>query len=76
MSAGVAVFAARRRRVHHAATCRPLGLSRTETLKKRAHLLSLVVVVVEWLYYSTRIIIVRWADLGDVSSLFVGKMCI
>ena len=24
-----------------------------------------VVVVVEWLYYSKRIIIVRWADLSD-----------
>ena len=41
MSAGVAAFAARRRRVRHAATCRPLGLSRTVTQKKRAHLLSL-----------------------------------
>ena len=46
MSASVAAFAARRRRVRHAATCRPLGLSRTVTQKKRAHLLSLVVVVV------------------------------
>ena len=26
---------------------------------------ALVVVVVEWLYYSKRIIIVRWADLSD-----------
>ena len=34
-------------------------------------------VVVEWLYYSKRIIIVRWADLSDFfSSIFVGKMCI
>ena len=33
-----------------------------------------MVVVVEWLYYSKRIIIVRWADLSDfVSSIFVGK---
>ena len=36
-----------------------------------------LVVVVEWLYYSKRIIIVRWADLSDFfSSIFVGKMCI
>ena len=36
-----------------------------------------VVVVVEWSYYSERIIIVRWADLSDFfSSIFVGKMCI
>ena len=28
-----------------------------------------VVVVVEWLYYSKRIIIVRWADLSDFSSI-------
>ena len=27
------------------------------------------VVVVEWLYYSKRIIIVRWADLSDFFSL-------
>ena len=33
--------------------------------------------VVEWLYYSKRIIIVRWADLSDFFSLiFVGKMCV
>ena len=32
-------------------------------------------VVVEWLYYSKRIIIVRLADLSDFSSIFVGKMC-
>ena len=32
------------------------------------------VVVVEWLYYSKRIIIVRWADLSDFLSLmFVGS---
>ena len=32
---------------------------------------------VEWLYYSKRIIIVRWADLSDFYSLiFVGKMCV
>ena len=35
-----------------------------------------VVVVVEWLYYSKRIIIVRWADLSIFSSIFVEKMCI
>ena len=34
-------------------------------------------VVVEWLYYSKRIIIVRWADLSDFFSfIFVGKMCV
>ena len=44
-SAGVAVYAAMRRRVRHAATCRPPGLNRTVTQKKRAHLLSLVVAV-------------------------------
>ena len=33
--------------------------------------------VVEWLYCSDRIIIVRWADLCDFFSLiFVGKMCV
>ena len=38
---------------------------------------SCVVVVVEWLYYSKRIIIVRWADLSDFFSfIFVGKMCV
>ena len=38
---------------------------------------SVVVVVVEWLCYSKRIIIVRWADLSDFFSLiFVGKMCV
>ena len=35
-----------------------------------------VVVVVEWLYHYKRIIIVRWADLSDFSSIFVGKMCV
>ena len=36
-----------------------------------------VVVVVEWLYYSKRIIFVRWADLSDFFSfIFVGKMCV
>ena len=36
-----------------------------------------VVVVVEWLYYSKKIIIVRWADLSDFFSfIFVGKKCI
>ena len=36
-----------------------------------------MVVVVEWLYYSKRIIIVRWADLSDFFSLiFVGKVCV
>ena len=36
-----------------------------------------VVVFVEWLYYSKRIIIVRWADLSDFFSLiFVCKMCV
>ena len=37
-----------------------------------------VVVVVEWLYYSKRIIIVRWADLSDFffSFIFVCKMCV
>ena len=35
------------------------------------------VVVVEWLYYSKRIIVVRWADLSDFFSLiFVNKMCV
>ena len=35
------------------------------------------VVVVEWLYYSKRIIIVIGADLSEFfSSMFVGKMCI
>ena len=35
-----------------------------------------VVVAVEWLYYSKRIIIVRWADLSDFFSLiFVGLEC-
>ena len=34
-------------------------------------------VVVEWLYYSKRIIIVRWADLSDFFSfIFAGKMCV
>ena len=38
----------------------------------------IVVVVVEWLKSSKRIIIVRWADLSDFffSSIVVGKMCI
>ena len=37
----------------------------------------MVVVVVEWLYYSKRIIIVRWTDLSDFFSLiFVGKICV
>ena len=36
-----------------------------------------VVVVVEWLYYSKRINIVRWADLSEFFSfIFVGKMCV
>ena len=52
MSAGVAVFAARRRRVRHAATCRPLGLSRTVTQKKRAHLLSLLLLLLFWRRHS------------------------
>ena len=35
------------------------------------------VVVVEWLYYSKRIIIVRSADICEFFSLiFVGKMCV
>ena len=34
-----------------------------------------VAAVAEWLYYSKRIIIVRWADLSDYFSfIFVGKM--
>ena len=33
--------------------------------------------IVEWLYYSKRIIIVRWADLSVFFSfIFVGKMCV
>ena len=37
----------------------------------------IIVVVVEWLYYSKRIIIVRSADLSDFFSLiFVCKMCV
>ena len=35
-----------------------------------------VVVVVEWLYYSKRRIIVRWADLSDFFVDFRRKMCI
>ena len=37
-----------------------------------------LVAVVERLYYSKRIIIVRWADLSDFvcSFIFVGKMCV
>ena len=35
-----------------------------------------VAVVVEWLYYSKRIIIVRWADLSDCFVDFRRKMCI
>ena len=31
---------------------------------------------VEWLYYSKRIIIVRWADLSDFFVDFSGKMCV
>ena len=51
------------------------------TQKQRGELagkrLVLFFVVVEWLYYSKRIIIVRWADLSDFFSLiFVGKMCV
>ena len=38
---------------------------------------SVVVVVVEWLYYSKRIIIDKGTDLSDFFSLiFVGKMCV
>ena len=37
----------------------------------------LLLLCVEWLYYSRKIIIVRWADLSDFFSLiFVGKMCV
>ena len=37
----------------------------------------IIVVVVEWLYYSKRIIIVRWADLSDFFVVdFRRKMCI
>ena len=38
----------------------------------------LYVVVVEWLYYSQRIIIVGWADLSGIvfSFIFVCKMCV
>ena len=35
--------------------------------------------IMEWIpdiYYSKRIIIVRWADLSDFSSFFVEKKCI
>ena len=39
-------------------------------------LCAVVVLLVEWFYYSKRIIIVRWADLTDFSSIFVGKMCV
>ena len=35
-----------------------------------------VVVVVEWLYYSKRIIFVRWADLSDFFVDFRRKMCV
>ena len=38
--------------------------------------LSEPVVVVEWSYYSFRIIIVRSADLSDFSLIFVGEMCV
>ena len=31
---------------------------------------------VVWLYFSKRIIIVRWADLSDFLFIFVGKMCV
>ena len=55
-----------------------LGLSVKSPQKKWARLSQTpVVVVVEWLYYSKRIIIVRWADLSDFFSfIFVGKMCV
>ena len=35
-----------------------------------------VVFVVEWLYYSNRIIIVRWADLSDFFRLFSSVKCV
>ena len=51
-----------------------LEKSRTQ---ERATLGQTHVVVVEWLYYSKRIIIVRWADLTEFFSLiFVCKMCV
>ena len=31
---------------------------------------------VEWLYFSNRIIVVRWADLSDFLLIFVRKMCV
>ena len=35
-----------------------------------------VIVVVEWIYYSKRKIIDEKADLTDCLSIFVGKMCV
>ena len=54
------------------------GSSPVKTEPHQIVLLLLLLCCVEWLYYTKRIIIVRWADLSDVffSSIFVGKKCI
>ena len=60
-------------RVQHQ-TCQPLRFDK-RSHTKRGNLGSNS--FVEWLYYSKRIIIVRWADLsGFFSVIFVGKMCV
>ena len=54
--------------------CQLGSISQQVTYKNSGHTWERrLVVVVEWLYYSKRIIIVRWADLSDFFSLiFVG----
>ena len=45
-------------------------------LSQNGHGVVVVVVVVEWLYYSKRIIIVRWADLSDFFRSFSSVKCV
>ena len=86
-NAALAVVAATRLRVQPLAvrktrpfaqnTCKPTVTHLFEPGCGGCCVLLCVVVFLEWLYYSKRIIIVRWADLSDFFSLiFVGKMCI
>ena len=47
--------------VEHVSTVEP----RSARVPKNQYVVVVVLVVVEWLYYCKRIIIVRWADLSD-----------
>ena len=58
--------------VEHVSTVEP----RSARVPKNQYVVVVVLVVVEWLYYCKRIIIVRWADLSDFFRRFSSEKCV